>query len=280
LKRKLLVVFIFALPLFGKCQGYQSLFGQDSTTWNTLIIIIDGGYTIRYQATADTFFYNNHYKKVSDGYQRTGYIREDTASGKAWYYSVFSNAEKMIMDLSLQLGDTFMIYEPWDSIPAIVDSVYFTSSGKHIRFDITVIWNDTIKFEFIEGVGPNAGITYQGETFGWNTVSNMLLCKYTDSVQVFSNTLFNGICDIDLIGIKEHENTLFNIFPNPIRQNESLKIRNSNDQIESIQLIDLPGNIQYLDPVHLVITQKPGLYFIKINHSSGQSEIQKLVIID
>ena len=111
------------------CQNYQSLFGDTSTTWE----IIPHGYcdficSQTIIVSGDTTISANNYKIISG---LPGFVREDTGQGKAWFYDTNNNTEYLVMDLGLNLGDTFNIYDYFNIANSfIVDSVYYESSKK------------------------------------------------------------------------------------------------------------------------------------------------------
>lgn len=283
--KNILFSFIFLLSATSsKCQNYQSIFGQDSTQWFILEEIIDGAQTRIYNAYdgIDSTMNGHVYMKVLNSSQTTGLIREDTTNGKTWYYSFWTQSEKIIMDLSLQLNDTFFIYPSWmDSIPAVVDSVFLINGKKHIRFDFP-LYGFITKFEFIEGTGPNAGITYQGQTNGWSYISENLLCKYTDSTEVYSNLQFNGMCYVSLVGVNDiSTKTRVIAYPNPVRRNECLNLEYTTDLIKSVHMFDIFGKeLILLNRNQVLITQPSGIYFILVSYLSGKSERIKVTIID
>ncbi len=284
MKSTLLILLLVVFSFSGKCQNYQSICGQDSTIWTVLEEIIDGAMTAKYQTKngVDSILNGYTYKKVFNNYQTRGLLREDTVDGKAWYYSFFTQTENIFMDLSLQLNDTFMIYSPWVSnIPIVVDSVYFINGLKHIRFDFN-LFGYVRKFEFIEGLGTNAGIAYQGQTQGWNYISEYLLCKYTDSTKVYENIDYNGMCYVQLVGINEYLNESSTVaFPNPVKRNELLTIRNDMDPVQSIRLRDIFGNsICRLESFQIKMNQAAGIYIIEIVRKSGKRENLKICITD
>ena len=185
------------------------------------------------------------------------------------------------MDLTLQLNDTFTVYTVWqDSIPAVVDSVYLMNGLKHIRFNLNIFSFQNAKFEFIESIGTNAGITYQGET--GVIIPEQLLCKYTDSIRVYANTEFNGQCYVMLSGVPEYfEQHRSAAFPNPINRNNWLNFNNGNVPHQSIQLFDLQGNIIRKESgTQIKMSEPPGLYFIKLIGNSGKLEIVKVIVVE
>ena len=144
-----------------------------------------------------------------------GFAREDVTTGKAWFMSAIETmsgldtVEYLIMDLSLNVGDTFLIYQPWNEvITSIIDSVYYISGVKHVQTNYH-FWGSDEPLTFIEGVGTNYSLGYMHDSF------NMCRCLISinkDLDEVYSNTN----CFPPMVG-NEHliEDVGISIFPNP-----------------------------------------------------------------
>lgn len=208
-------------------QNYQSLFGDTSTTWD----IIPHGYcdAICSQTIivgGDTIISSNTYKIISG---LSGFVREDTIQGKAWFYDTDNNTEYLVMDLGLTLGDTFNLYD-YNNIPTsfIVDSVYFVNSLKHVRLDAwTMMCGLNEKITFIEGSGTTASFNYQRYLNG-NFVNSYMLCHQKDGVKVAGNFLFMDTCYVCLVGTQEYyfDANSVNIFPNPTLDYLNIETKN------------------------------------------------------
>ncbi len=214
--------------------NYLSLFGDTSTTWD----IIEHGYcdAVCSQTTivsGDTTIGANSYKIISG---LPGFVREDTVQGKAWFYDTYNSTEYLVMDLSLNLGDTFYVYNFSNiSSPFIVDSVYFVSSIKHVRLNAsTTICGYSEKITFIEGSGTTASFNYQRDLNG-NSVTSYMLCQHKDNVKVVGNILFMDSCYICSVGINEYNSAIssVNIFPNPIL--DELTVERKNISLDNLQ---------------------------------------------
>ncbi len=226
MKKILIVLILLSLNTMKVIsQPYKSIFGITSTSWNVAYAMLeDWTLTDSLVVRNDTVINNHNYKYVQDiGFvQYGGYIREDTNSGKVWYLDKSQmHKEYLIMNLSLNVGDTFIIHKavpPADSI-RIVDSIKYINGDKRIYLSDKSI---TLTFEpltFIEGIGPNAGIIFQLYQSTFPSMGSYLLCAHKDNVQSFINTspYFNGVCYIHTGGIEEYksENFKLKIFPNP-----------------------------------------------------------------
>lgn len=146
-------------------------------------------------------------------------------TGKAWVYDLYHNRERLIMDLSLNVGDTFIIYPNsivYDTI-AIVDLVYLENSLKKVRLNVNLYFPSD-KLTFIEGVGTNVGVDYQVNGcfmgFGWGDI--YLLCSYKDSSLFYKNN-FIDTCYSAWYGINEtNKKPRIKIFPNPVQHELNL----------------------------------------------------------
>ncbi len=143
---KILILFLTLqslIPSNIKAQSYSSIYGNDSTKWEIPFCNLDQGIIREQIAIEDTVVNNNSYKKVgtvginSIDYsingnigQTNGLTREDTINGKAWFMGMIETVngldtiEFLIMDLSLNINDTFVIYKSFgDSSIANIDSI-------------------------------------------------------------------------------------------------------------------------------------------------------------
>jgi hypothetical protein len=104
----ILVVLMLLACSQGFSQGYQSIFGDSSTSWK---MIRWGGERGPY---VDSEYVNGTITddgKVYKYVPPTNGIREDTVAGKVW--SWYDGEETLVMDMSLNESDSFFLnYEP------------------------------------------------------------------------------------------------------------------------------------------------------------------------
>ncbi len=206
LMKRIVLIFCF-ISLFGHLfsQGYQSIFGDTSTTWS----IIKEGYcdivcSSFYSPNSDTVVNLTPYKVL----QNYGFIREDSVQGKVWFYDENWDQEYLVMDLALQVSDTFNIYN-WNGIAEVftVDSINYSSGKKHLYLDGSIfICGMSEPLVFVEGSGPNAGFNYQ-RLAGGAYIPSFMLCHTKDEIKVQGNTMFMDSCEVCMVGIEELENT-------------------------------------------------------------------------
>ncbi len=261
------------------CQGYQSIFGNDSTTWYQAREAIDRIDLIVIKSQYDTLIKTKNYIRVSiDGIieKSAFFLREDTTPGKLWILDLENAMEYLLMDLSLNRGDTFRVstnFSYQDSL-AIVDSVFISEGRKHIilNYDLQ-IGSNIEKLRFIEGIGPGSGLIYQINTLDDNIVnSHFLLCVFKDSERVFKDEQFSTENCIYTNGqVNIFENVVkggVSIYPNPgaknlqivfpLESNGKLEVYNINGQlvdsysINSITTFNLPVN-DYINGIYLLI---------------------------
>jgi hypothetical protein len=151
-----------------------------------------------------------------------GYFREDSTAGKAWFWAIDDTSEYLIMDLSLNIGDIFLVKMYSDSL-VTVSSIDVVNNRK----ELTLNYNYGGGFiaenlKFIEGVGPNAAMFYQVEdkdqAFNNQYLFGYLVCKmYHDTIRVYAWDTVNFECG-SFVGIQEMsqpENLTIEVFPNP-----------------------------------------------------------------
>lgn len=233
-----IICFFTATTENSSAQNYLSLFGDTSTTWDIVLHgYCDAVCPETVFVSGDTTISANTYKIISG---LPGFVREDTVQGKAWFYDTYNNSEYLVMDLTLNLGDTFNIYNSSNvANPFLVDSIYYASNKKHVRLNA---WTNMCSLEepitFIEGSGTTASFSYQRELNG-NSVASSMLCHHKNGIKVAGNILFGDSCSFDCsIGIAEFNSNknIVNIFPNPTIDELTIETNNifSNNPILTI----------------------------------------------
>ena len=282
------VIFLTIFSTFSQAQ-YQSLFGLEHTSWDMavgapgifqLFPSLDSCYvgidTIINGKVYREILWKHFYHGVND--HARGFLREDTLTGRAWYMSVYSGEEQLLMDLSLEVGDTFSIRFNESIWTPAVDSVYYYNDKKYIRFNGQ---DSADPFTFIEGVGTTYGLTYRDPAFELGLMSYYTLCqtKDGDTLSYVNNSpYFLGRCDVSAVGVDERQKPAYNlhIFPNPA--NEKIVIEGVNDLVldknEGLVLTvsDVTGRLVHHEkvaffPCELEIAEWPkGLYIITVGN--------------
>jgi len=288
------IYFLFLILIFSATteksfsQNYLSLFGDTSTTWDVILSgACDNICSQTVTVTGDTTINSNTYKVIS-GLQ--GFVREDTVLGKVWFYDTDNSTEYLVMDLGLNLGDTFDIYFSNVAMPMIVDSVYYVNNLKRVRLNAwTAMCSLDEKITFIEGSGTTAGLSYQRHLNG-NTVNSYMLCHHKNEVKVSGNILFNDSCSYCSVGIAENNSAAktVKISPNPVQNLLTINFPSPSPPASggvTIAVYDVAGRKIVLpttfinNKAELTTTTLPnGIYLLQIiNNITGVSEVGKFV---
>ena len=286
MKKLLLTISLLLSLLSAKSQGYESIFGNTSTVWNISEQPLDGTQWTHPYSVGDTVTHQGKlYRKVlkygSDTYHA---VREDTATGRIWDF--FSGTEILVVDMSMQVGDSINI----NSDPAstdqfvMVDSVYSKNNRKHIRLAKWIDYQQNKKLEFIEGIGPNTGILYK--TNEWLVYNELLICAYKDGNQVFadSSLFISGPCEYNVMGIEDIKPEIkVSVSPNPA--NDHFTINVEVDTTGEIIITDALGcvvfNSQTTAQKTKVSTQNwpAGLYFYTVDSIGKKAVTGKLMVV-
>jgi len=264
MKRKKLFILICAswslMPFFLAAQPYGTIFGADATKWEIPFCNLDQEFVREQIAIIDTMINGKTYKKVgtigsnSIDYSMNGnitntngFVREDSINGKAWFMGAIETTNGLdtlefpIMDLSLNVNDTFIVYGSYgDSTITAVDSVYALSGNKYVRTNY-VLQGGNQKLTFIEGVGTNYGLNYMHDNYN---LCPCLISYDKDNSQLYLDSQCIPISDTDE-EIGKKDNVL--IYPHPISESGRLKFKNlSNDESKLIIFSSLGQTIYTL----------------------------------
>ena len=182
MKKILLTTVAVLLGLAATAQDsvqYQSLFGSETSTWHIARFIHStdwgGAHTAVLAALTDTTQEPEAWCPVTANGDTTLFLMESSDRSRLYLRYPGDTVAHLLMDLNLQTGDTLPVHfrNGTDTL-AVVDSVYYMDSLKHIRTSLTLAFsgyvgvkapNDTTPNEtqaevpvlltLIEGVGPN-----------------------------------------------------------------------------------------------------------------------------
>jgi hypothetical protein len=256
-------------------QNYLSLFGDTSTTWDLILFgYCDGMCSQTFTVDNDTTINTKTYKIIPG---IPGFLREDSILGKAWFFDTYSNMEYLVMDLSLNLGDTFNLYD-FSSVayPYIVDSVFYVNGKKHVRINA---WSSLCgpyeQITFIEGSGTTAGFTYQRYLSG-SSVPSYMLCHNKDGIKENGNILFMDTCSVCSVGNEELNSdlTLVKVFPNPTFDELNIVIKNTSSNTFWLSIYNLLGEQiiyqQISNSTNInVLSLNKGVYFAVISDNNN-----------
>lgn len=290
MKTKVIAIVLLAMMSLSVSAQYKSVFGSESTSWNQFV---PGGNYISTDSsfvTGDTIINSKYYKIIGKKYGQSDWILRDifylyeTPDHSKVYQqfpekwnSTMKKREFLVMDLNLKVNDLFRLEgDGYIADSSRVDTIYYDDQQrKHIRFlttiDSRLSGSYTLEqFEFIEGVGTNFGLFYQGfNNFYSLTDNSYLLCAHhNDSVTYYGKQSKNQ-CSYFYTAIKEIKEDQY-IVVNYNRKghvlsinsslanmkNLSIEIFNANGtQIKSYNNIDLPFE-------SVIKIQKKGIYLV------------------
>lgn len=262
------------------CQEYQSVFGIEITRWQYPFCNLDQSDLIERVSNESTTIDNVSYQKVGTPNEGTinyslvpnsgnALVREDTQNGRVWYTGVietiqgFDTVEFLIMDLSLQEGDDFIVHEMFgDQDVAVIDSIYYLSGLKHVRTTYQH-WANDYPLIFIEGVGTNYGLGYMHDQY------NMCSCLISLNKDA-EITYINDACNPASVSLEDPTENELLLAPNPASNKISLSNLSSNGKYT---IIDILGTIVKEGYCHKnnsnidISDLKNNIYFIEIEGS-------------
>ncbi len=324
MKLKIILFVLLNSVLFSLQAQYESFFGDSLTKYNIVSqITMKNGMnipkdhdpyligmcveTFEYDIfSSDTISFGNHvyyYFGLQPEPGEDGYlIREEVNTGKLYRYFPSCGMEILLCDMSLNPGDTFLLFPPsaipevwWSGYPEagstlIVDSVTYENGKKVIWFpqiNESSFFFSTyepyvqydVRVKFIEGIGPTFG------PFGfmqWNLerLLPLVLCVEKDGVQDFMLNEHLG-CYQHSVGIDENQWSVVQIYPNPTAD----QIKLQSDQLfsaqTSVKIYNSLGLLVYSDFYESgksidVSTFTNGIYIIIIQ-DDAQKFINKFV---
>lgn len=304
---------VFAIILFTALTNmvhsqYESIIVEDSTYWKYVFktytpenmscekdsIVLKGDTII----DGDKYYIINSFSSVYSltTPHKVDFLQEDTINGKLWFfgadypYNGDPSKKILIMDLSLNMGDTFHIpiRDFWngeiiDSLDIIVDSVYYVANKKHIQFGNLESQIANKKFAFIEGVGVTYGFDYR-------RYSNNIILKMQVKREVINYWVdlfgFDDICAYDNLGTKEQEigdELNFQVYPNPINTGNVFISNNDSNTSYYYKVTSIDGKTfisgKFLGNANLDISiLNSGMYFIRISTLQGAQLFIKKII--
>jgi len=242
-------------------QPYESVFGKDTTQWNIVYHIPDYFPTLIFKAYGDTLINEEKYVPVYMGdygypLELYGYLKEDTIAGRLWCRYINGN-EELLMDLSLAKNDSFYFGRN-ESIPYVVDSVYYDSGKKVVSF--APIFSNPVRFT--EGLGAfnmfyNVDVDFPEYA--------QVRCKHKDNILVFINSN-NGTCVDTFTSANNYTEESIGIYPNPACG--YLKISNNSTEVGTLELINSLGyhvlSLNIVGNEQIDISNFPnGVYLVK-----------------
>jgi hypothetical protein len=235
---------------------------------------------------SDTITLNSkvYYETFYDGYWDSpiiGYFREDTITGQAWFWGLQDTTEYLIMDLSLDIGDSIFVKMcEYESLYAYITKSEIENGRKILTTDYNYgggLIDENLKF--IEGVGPNATLLYQIDLeFGLKIdyLFGYLVCKaFNNNDLIYAWDTINYECGLSG-GIENPNQEIFYFSPNPVKE----KLIITGLENPKIEIFSINGKL-LLSSVNKEIcleNLEDGIYLIKLYNRNKIVKIDKLII--
>lgn len=203
-----------------------------------------------------------------------GAFRQDTVAKKVFWFRPGNSQECLLLDFSLQVGDTVPDC-PWGCSPLTVVSIDSIKIGTTYRKQ----WNLMPPASIIEGIGSTMGLLEPLCPFEY---SGNLLCFAQNNIPYYPDTATS--CAILTSLVEENKTIELSVAPNPFSQQTT--IRSSKDLTHaSIYLLSILGDIQlFMSDVsgREIMLQRGslsrGIYFLKIVAEGKQVTIKKMIV--
>lgn len=275
--------------------AFNSFFGQESTFYHGLVnehfdyglsnygLRVEGDTIINQKKYKFAFYRHLPYAgiPVNDNPGQFAFLlREDTVNGRLWVrFNDSINTELLIVDLSLNVGDTFNYIHPYMQRDTFfcnyyVDSVTIDSNGRNIHLHPEEDWMRYPHIlKFMEGVGSSLIFNYLFSNTPLYVLYSVLACVHKDGEHIyqFANSYYGLMledCRLPSVGINnitEHDNIM--VWPNPCINYLTISTAEGERIVE---ILDLKGccvvreHINENDTKINVSSLPTGIYFLKI----------------
>jgi len=277
------VLVVIILAISPAQAQYESFFGQES--WEYAAVYHVTCYTDEYDPNAlgactetfnfsfnigdtvgigeDTYFYHQEYFSL--------YLREDTSYGRLYarYSTDETEDEYLLCDLSLSVGDTFVLPEGsvhWGcygrDFLMVVDSIGYPSGRKVIYLSLQdcnyspfydayaapyMMSEFNISLRFMEGVGPMYGV-FPPST-NWMEHAGALLCLLKDDDLYYMTHETLG-CYQSEAGIPLYPESCLQVYPNPTNDYVTLEFLTEEEVSGTAIVRDVVGRVCHLFSVN------------------------------
>lgn len=286
---------------------YLSYFGNDSTSLNILLapcysadlyLLLSG---VIYNKDTITINGKQYYYREPQPLESfsqpeyhflfprldTLFLREERETGRLYrYYRDYfgmGEAEKLICDMSIEVGETFIVpsHNCLEEVGVEVKSIDYNNGEKTIHLYGNI--------DFVEGRFPGSFPLWQeplsemssGEYQASQEID--LLCVHKDGIQIYGD---QDDCFPNLLSFEETDDNHLTIYPNVIKNNDVITIENSG-YIKDITMTDMFGKIKDINKNEIYNNRwqirfcnncEKGMYFIIIQTEIGISYAKVLVV--
>lgn len=217
------------------------------------------------------------------------YLREDIANGRLYarYDTAGDAKEYLLCDLSLSVGDTFLLPEGIWSVSGdktmVVDSVSYLSGKKVVHLtlvngsdfffrtsDASLMEEYNVSLRFMEGIGPMFGICPTSAVSMEDNLG-LLLCMHKDDTLCYMTHEILG-CYQSGTDVSEYPQSFLHVFPIPADENVMLTFLTEEEVNGQVVIRDVLGRVH----IHLLLTCNNAV----LNLSSLPQGIYLLTFID
>lgn len=270
-----------------QAQTYQDIFEAEKT-WRYAFTACDAGGGVAVFTEGDTIIEGQSYRiiQVSNcGVVSTGgFVRTDADNARLWLRRPGGEDERLLMDLNLQEGETFTIYNEDQPEAVIADSVRTLDGRRYVflskeRSDCLVGGNSGIYLRFIEGVGPTTGFfSHEGSE---NLFAYFLACVESGTEAVYQEPALSSLgCDFDCITTGTHSKgarpMAVSAGPNPVNDQLFLSLSEFPESALRLQLCTAGGRLIVEQPIHSKDTEvdmsalPAGIFFLILRDNRGR----------
>ena len=265
-----------------KSQPYLPLFIPDSTEWSVNYIgvngLLDGNDDFNFNVVlnnSDTLIISENGANLFTADSLKISVNQDNS--KAWVFIDSLNRDLLIYDITLEIGDSFMVYSFYDTIfdstYLKVENVYFQDNRKVIEFENKGFFPiDYFRsLSFVEGVGPANFFTYWYTSIYVNYAPYNTICKQNNNNLDYT-TFFESYNYEDcktITSVFDLQYSSLDIYPNP-----SNSILHFNIDIEEVLVFNSLGKIvlqrtNVNNNLFDISNLDKGIYFVKIKEGSN-----------
>lgn len=276
-------------PSYNGCYIHSVLpsidFIEEGKQWNVRLSNFENHITEILIFNGDSIIDNVSYKKLYSSYDSLNslnfkaLIREEN---NKVYLRHYNQAEALIYDFNLSLGESTTIYSPEGQgfIEITVNDISWIEYEGFFRKKYTLDGN--YEEYWMEGIGSCFGPIYS-KVYDFIVCPDwMMTCAYNTEGQIYQ---YQDYPCYDLeTGINEIQENKVVIYPNPIQSGQVLQLSNP-IQMKSINIFDYSGqlikiiNHDFSNQVFIPTDEiKKGIYILKVEDINGKLQISKLIV--
>lgn len=214
-------------------------------------------------------------------------VREE--NGRIYKYSTSLNAEILMYDFTLEIGDT-MILPLFDycydgggtgQIPITVVAVTTQNIAgqdrKVIEFDLSSMFGTEI---WVEGIGSIRGFDPYGEDVDFVEGTNLVCFTITDNTYFFNGA---DSCDNTTLEVSENSSEKIVLYPNPVTASSILQLPEALG-VNHIKIFDVNGKLvrdESINKPYFMIEMmryRSGLYFYQVYNENALVQTGRFII--